>query len=122
MKVLSTSLVARRNRRGRFDDLPEDMRRNLRQRAAGGNGAYPIIGDPDDVAGLLIRLHEAGIDAFAIGFANYNRAPALFPRRGATAVGSGRRALSRGSFRRLYRLPDPLRRCRHVDVIYAERL
>ena len=66
-----TSLVARRNQRGRFDDLPEDMRRNLRQRAAGGNGAYPIIGDPDDVAGLLIRLHEAGIDAFAIGFANY---------------------------------------------------
>lgn len=65
------TLVARRNRRGKFNDLPEDLRRNLRQRAAGGNGAYPIVGDPDEVASLLIRLHEAGIDAFAMGFANY---------------------------------------------------
>jgi len=65
------TLVARRSRRGRFDDLPEDMRRNLRQRAGGGNGAYPIIGDADDVASMLIRLHAAGIDAFAMGFANY---------------------------------------------------
>ena len=61
------ALVARRTRRGKF----EDMRRNLRQRAAGGNGAYPIIGDADDVASMLIRLHQAGIDAFAMGFANY---------------------------------------------------
>ena len=67
------TLVARRNRRGKFDDLPEDMRRNLRQRAAGGNGAYPIVGDPDDVAALLIQLHKAGIDAFAMGFANYTK-------------------------------------------------
>lgn len=65
------TLVARRNRRGKFDDLPEEMRRNLRQRAGGGNGAYPIVGDADDVASLLIRLHAAGIDAFAMGFANY---------------------------------------------------
>ena len=65
------NLVARRNRRGKFDELPEAMRRNLRQRAAGGNGAFPIVGDPDYVAGLLIQLHEAGIDAFAMGFANY---------------------------------------------------
>ena len=40
-------------------------------RAGGGNGAYPIIGDADDVASLLLRLHGAGIDAFAMGFANY---------------------------------------------------
>lgn len=46
------------------------MRRNLRQRAAGGNGAYPNVGDADDVASLLIELHEAGIDAVAMGFAN----------------------------------------------------
>ena len=63
--------MARRARRGRFDDLPEEMKRNLRQRAGGGNGAYPIVGDPDQVAGKLLRLHEAGIDAFAMGFANY---------------------------------------------------
>jgi alkanesulfonate monooxygenase SsuD/methylene tetrahydromethanopterin reductase-like flavin-dependent oxidoreductase (luciferase family) len=65
------TLLERRNRRGKLNNLPEDMRRNLRQRAAGGNGAYPIIGDADDVASLMIRLHKAGIDAFAMGFANY---------------------------------------------------
>ena len=41
------ALVARRARRGRYDDLPEEMKRNLRQRAGGGNGAYPIVGNPD---------------------------------------------------------------------------
>ena len=65
------ALVARRARRGRFDDLPDEMKRNLRQRAGGGNGAYPIVGDPDAVAAKLLKLHAAGIDAFAMGFANY---------------------------------------------------
>ena len=65
------SLVARRARRGKFDDLPEEMKRNLRQRAGGGNGAYPIVGNPDEVAARFVRLHEAGIDAFAMGFVNY---------------------------------------------------
>ena len=65
------TLIDGRRRRGQFDELPEDMQRTLLQRAGGGNGAYLIVGDPDDVASLLIRLHEAGIDAFAMGFANY---------------------------------------------------
>lgn len=65
------ALVARRARRGRYDDLPEEMKRNLRQRAGGGNGAYPIVGNPDTVAAKLLMLHGAGIDAFAMGFANY---------------------------------------------------
>lgn len=65
------ALVARRARRGRFDDLPEEMKRNLRQRAGGGNGAYPIVGSPDTVAAKLLTLHGAGIDAFAMRFANY---------------------------------------------------
>ena len=56
---------------GRYDDLPEEMKRNLRQRAGGGNGAYPIVGNPDTVAAKLLMLHGAGIDAFAMGFANY---------------------------------------------------
>ena len=47
------------------------MKRNLRQRAGGGNGAYPIVGNPDTVAAKLLMLHGAGIDAFAMGFANY---------------------------------------------------
>lgn len=65
------TLIAMRSQRGRYDTLPEDLLRSLRQRAGGGNGAYPIVGDPDEVAALLIRLHGAGIDAFAMGFANY---------------------------------------------------
>ena len=64
-------LVKRRARRGRFSDLPEEMKRGLRQRAGGGNGSCPIVGDPHQVASKLLRLHEAGIDAFAMGFANY---------------------------------------------------
>ena len=70
-KEATRNLVEGRNVRGRFDDLPEFMLSNLEQRAAGGNGAYPIIGNPDDVANLLIRLHKQGIDAFAMGFVNY---------------------------------------------------
>jgi len=65
------TLIELRNQRGRYDGKSEEFMRSLRQRAAGGNGAYPVVGDPDDVASLLLRLHEAGIDAFAMGFANY---------------------------------------------------
>ena len=65
------ALIERRASRGMFDNLPEEIRRDLRRRAGGGNGAYPIIGDADDVASQLIRLHQAGIDAFAMGLANY---------------------------------------------------
>lgn len=70
-KEAAANLVEGRNVRGRFDNLPDHMLKNLNQRAAGGNGAYPIVGNPDDVADLLLRLHEQGIDAFAMGFANY---------------------------------------------------
>jgi len=65
------TLIELRNQRGRYVGKSDDYMRTLRQRAAGGNGAYPIVGDPDDVTSLLLRLHEAGIDAFAMGFANY---------------------------------------------------
>ena len=36
-----------------------------------GNGALPIIGDPDYVAALMKRLSECEISALAIGFTNY---------------------------------------------------
>lgn len=51
--------------------MPDEVRRALRLRAAGGNGALPVIGDPHRVAAELARLHEFGIDACAMGFANY---------------------------------------------------
>ncbi len=40
-------------------------------RAAGGNGASPIIGDPDGVVATMKRLSESGISALAMGFTNY---------------------------------------------------
>jgi dimethylsulfone monooxygenase len=43
----------------------------LHVRAAGGNGALPIVGDPDDVATMMKRLSECGISALAMGFTNY---------------------------------------------------
>ena len=70
-KEAAANLVEGRNVRGRFDNLPDYMKKNLHQRAAGGNGAFPIVGAPDDVAELLVRLHTQGIDAFAMGFVNY---------------------------------------------------
>ncbi|MBM3487477.1 MAG: LLM class flavin-dependent oxidoreductase [Alphaproteobacteria bacterium] len=50
---------------------PEEARRTFRLRAAGGNGALPVIGTPDEVARHMIALQESGVDALAMGFANY---------------------------------------------------
>lgn len=51
--------------------VPDAARQRFRLRAAAGNGALPIIGDPDDVAAEMKRLSDAGVDALAMGFANY---------------------------------------------------
>jgi alkanesulfonate monooxygenase SsuD/methylene tetrahydromethanopterin reductase-like flavin-dependent oxidoreductase (luciferase family) len=51
--------------------VPEERRRMFRQRAAGGNGAFPIIGDPDTVVDIMRRLNAAGVDGFALGLPNY---------------------------------------------------
>ena len=51
--------------------IPEERLQIFRQRAGGGNGALPIIGDPDDVVAMMKRLSECGVSALAMGFANY---------------------------------------------------
>ena len=43
----------------------------IRRRAAGGNGAFPIIGCPDEVAATMRRLSEGGVSALAVGLVNY---------------------------------------------------
>ena len=53
--------------------MPDSVRAMLRLRAAGGNGALPVVGDPDRVAKTLADLNAMGVDAFAMGFANYLR-------------------------------------------------
>jgi alkanesulfonate monooxygenase SsuD/methylene tetrahydromethanopterin reductase-like flavin-dependent oxidoreductase (luciferase family) len=51
--------------------VPEERRRLFRLRSAGGNGAMPIVGDPDGVAEKMRALSEAGISALALGLPNY---------------------------------------------------
>jgi len=51
--------------------LTEETLKGIRTRAAGGNGALPIVGDPDYVASMMKRLSECGISALAMGFTNY---------------------------------------------------
>jgi alkanesulfonate monooxygenase SsuD/methylene tetrahydromethanopterin reductase-like flavin-dependent oxidoreductase (luciferase family) len=52
-------------------DVPEAVRRNFRLRAASGNSAFPIVGDPDQVARVMRRMSEAGVSALAMGLPNY---------------------------------------------------
>ncbi len=52
-------------------DVPEEARRRFLLRAAAANGGMPVIGDPDDVAGRLAEIAEAGCDAVAMGLPNY---------------------------------------------------
>ncbi len=51
--------------------IPDERLQMVRQRAGGGNGALPIIGDPDDVVAMMKRLSECGVSALAMGFVNY---------------------------------------------------
>ncbi len=51
--------------------VAEERRRLFRLRSAGGNGAMPIVGDPDGVAEKMHRLSHAGISALALGLPNY---------------------------------------------------
>ncbi len=48
-----------------------EERRAIRRRAAGGNGALPIIGSPDQVAATMGQLSESGVTALAMGLVNY---------------------------------------------------
>jgi dimethylsulfone monooxygenase len=43
----------------------------LRMRHIGGNGSYPIIGSPDDIANELKMISDIGYDGLAGSFVNY---------------------------------------------------
>ena len=51
--------------------MPEEILQAARIRAAGGNGALPIVGNPDTATAMMKRLSECGISALAMGFTNY---------------------------------------------------
>jgi len=52
-------------------EVSDEVRRNFRLRAAAGNGAFPIVGTPDQVAGVMRQMSEAGVTALAVGLPNY---------------------------------------------------
>jgi alkanesulfonate monooxygenase SsuD/methylene tetrahydromethanopterin reductase-like flavin-dependent oxidoreductase (luciferase family) len=43
----------------------------IKRRFIGGNGSYPIVGSPDDVASELARLSAAGYTGICTSFVNY---------------------------------------------------
>ncbi|MED5406060.1 MAG: LLM class flavin-dependent oxidoreductase, partial [Chloroflexota bacterium] len=51
--------------------ITEEALQAARIRAAGGNGASPIVGAPDDIVALMKRLYDGGVTALAMGFTNY---------------------------------------------------
>ena len=51
--------------------ITEEALQAARIRAAGGNGALPIVGAPDDIVALMKRLYDGGVTALAMGFTNY---------------------------------------------------
>jgi alkanesulfonate monooxygenase SsuD/methylene tetrahydromethanopterin reductase-like flavin-dependent oxidoreductase (luciferase family) len=44
----------------------------MRKRFIGGNGSYPFVGSPDDVASGLADVHAAGYTGIVTSFVNYN--------------------------------------------------
>jgi len=51
--------------------FPPEAFKSIRQRFFGGHGVYPLIGDPDDVAGELAKISAAGFIGTTITFVNY---------------------------------------------------
>ena len=50
----------------------------LRSRHIGGNGSYPMIGSPDDIANELKMINDLGYDGMAASFVNYTEELPLF--------------------------------------------
>ena len=43
----------------------------VRDRIAAGSGTFPVVGNPDRVAGTFKQLSDAGLDGMAAAFVNY---------------------------------------------------
>ncbi|MGE3148197.1 MAG: LLM class flavin-dependent oxidoreductase [Pseudorhodoplanes sp.] len=51
---------------------PEKVMRELRVRWAGGNGAIPLIGTPEDIVEQMVGLQRVGIAGAAVSLVNFN--------------------------------------------------
>jgi alkanesulfonate monooxygenase SsuD/methylene tetrahydromethanopterin reductase-like flavin-dependent oxidoreductase (luciferase family) len=49
----------------------KEMLATFRGRFAAGHGSYPLIGDPDDVAAAIGRIHGAGFAGTTLSFVDY---------------------------------------------------
>jgi alkanesulfonate monooxygenase SsuD/methylene tetrahydromethanopterin reductase-like flavin-dependent oxidoreductase (luciferase family) len=58
--------------------LPEALYNELRARMAGGNGGYPLVGNPEDVANGIKDLQRAGFQGAALIFLNFGNELGLF--------------------------------------------
>jgi alkanesulfonate monooxygenase SsuD/methylene tetrahydromethanopterin reductase-like flavin-dependent oxidoreductase (luciferase family) len=58
--------------------LPEALYNELRARMAAGNGGYPLVGSPEDVANGIKELHRAGFEGAALIFLNYGNELGFF--------------------------------------------
>jgi dimethylsulfone monooxygenase len=58
--------------------LPEALYNELRARMAAGNGGYPLVGSPEDVANGIRDLHQAGFQGAALIFLNFGNELGFF--------------------------------------------
>ena len=54
-------------------NLSDEAKAAIRLRIAAGNSAYPIVGDPDQVAAQMKDLSDWGFTGIAMGLVNYTR-------------------------------------------------
>jgi alkanesulfonate monooxygenase SsuD/methylene tetrahydromethanopterin reductase-like flavin-dependent oxidoreductase (luciferase family) len=47
------------------------MVREMKERHMAGLGSFPLVGSYDEVASMLKRLNDAGLDGMAVGLVNY---------------------------------------------------
>lgn len=52
-------------------NLSDEVKEELKARIAAGNGAYPLVGTPDQVVEKIKQLSEMGFSGMAMGLVNY---------------------------------------------------
>ena len=51
--------------------FPHDLLALIRDRMAAGHGGFPLVGTPEQVAGGILQLHEAGFKGTTLSFVDY---------------------------------------------------
>ena len=51
--------------------IPSDVLAQMKERLISGVGTFPVIGSPENIAGLYRKMADAGLNGMAIGMVNY---------------------------------------------------